>query len=160
MHTLETFDLIVVSLLGSQLNNPSHNATEKTLRSLLSFSSSIPILVNEELKKELEGTNWKKFWEQDLRIRRQALLPPWGNLLEGSLVVFEKRSSQALQLLTTFCKKEDIKILKGTEKFRISFKVLYPETMDFSETLFELGNLGQFEYRLYPKTGDKELPFF
>lgn len=160
IHALSKFDLIVVPLLGSQLNNPSHNATEKTLRSLLSFSPTIPFLVHEELKKELQNLDWKKYLHQDLSIRKQAHLPPWGNLLEGSLVVYEKRGSQALRLIATFCKKEDIKILKGTEKLRISFKVLYPETTDFSETLFELGNLGQFEYRLYPKTNDKELPFF
>jgi hypothetical protein len=157
---LDTFDLIVVPLLGSQLDNPSHNATEKTLRSLLSFSPSIPILVNEELKKELENGNWKKFWDQDLRIRKQAKLPPWGNLIEGTLVTSHKKAQDALPLLATFCKKEELKIIKTTEKMRISFKVLYENDVDYSETLFELSKLGIFQYTLYPKMEPEELPFF
>lgn len=160
MHTLENFDLIVVPLLGSQLNNPSHNATEKTLRSLLSFSPSIPILVNEELKKELENGNWKKFWDQDLHIRKQAKLPPWGNLIEGTLLTSHKKAQDALPLLATFCKKEELKIIKTTEKMRISFKVLYENEVDYSETLYELSKLGIFEYTLFPKTKEEGLPFF
>lgn len=158
--TLDTLDLIVVPLLGSQLNNPSHNATEKTLRSLLSFSPSIPVLVNEELQKELENKNWKKFWEQDLRIRKQAKLPPWGNLIEGTLVTNHKKAQDVLTLFATFCKKEELKIIKTSEKMRISFKVFYEKEVDYSETLYELSKLGLFEYTLYPKTDEKELPFF